>query len=176
MLAGEPSRRDDRDGCRATREEPVDGHVAGGLDRGGSELSLLGGPECGSLVVVAFYLGELRGLGERREIRVLRRRVGGFAGPERERAEALIVDPVARGSADTVPADDAQEQTHVLDQGRLMHLRPGEASETRALGLDDRLDAVALRRRNGPLRKLERALHEGATPTWTFRNRAGAAP
>src|SRR5207247_3009516 len=75
-----------------------------------------------------------------------------------------------------VTSDDAQEDTDVLDQSRLMHLRSGKSREARVLGLDDRFGAVALRRGDRPLGEVDRARHDGATPTWTFRNRAGAAP
>src|SRR5205085_9044022 len=91
-------------------------------------------------------------------------------------AEALIVDPVGRSSARTIPADDAKEDADVLDQGRLMYLRSGKAREARSFALDNRFDAVTLRRGDCALGQVERADHEGATPTWTLRNLAGAAP
>src|SRR5207245_7866359 len=71
---------------------------------------------------------------------------------------------------------DADEDALVLDQRRLVHLRAGEAREARALGLNHRLDGIALRSCNCSLGEFERARHEGDTPTWTLRNRAGAAP
>ena len=57
-----------------------------------------------------------------------------------------------------------------------MYLGSGKAREARALGLNDRLDAVAFRRGDRTFGELESVDHEGVTPTWTFRNRAGAAP
>ena len=54
-----PGGRDDRNACRAAREEPVDRHVAGAGDRVGGEPSLVGGPEPGSLLVVAVHVREL---------------------------------------------------------------------------------------------------------------------
>ena len=94
----------------------------------------------------------------------------------RQRFHSLVVEPVAGGRAGALTADDPQEDADVLDQRRLVHLGTGEAREARALSLDDRLDAVALRRGDRTLRELEDARHEGATPTWTLRKRPGAAP
>jgi hypothetical protein len=176
LLAGKPGRGDDRNGCRAAREEPVDRHLTGPGDRIGGEPSLVGRSESGGLLVVAVDVGELRGAGQRVQIRIFGRSFGSLARPERELAEAIVVDQVGSGRADAVPADHAQEDADVLDQSRLVHLRSGKSREARVLGLDDRFGAVALRRGNCPLGEVDRARHDGATPTWTFRNRAGAAP
>src|SRR5207244_410678 len=62
----------------------------------------------------------------------------------------------------------------VLDERRLVHLGGGEAREPRALALDDSLRLLAGHGREEPLGQLQR--RHGRTPTWTPRNRAGAAP
>jgi len=114
--------------------------------------------------------------GQRVQIRIFGRSFGSLARPERELAEAIVVDQVGSGRTDAVPTDHAQEDADVLDQSRLVHLRSGKSCEARVLGLDDRFGAVALRRGDCSLSEVDRARHDGATPTWTFRNRAGAAP
>ena len=57
-----------------------------------------------------------------------------------------------------------------------MDLGAGEAGEAGDLALHNRLDGVGARGAAGALGQVERAAHEGPTPTWTFRNRAGEAP
>ena len=121
-------------------------------------------------------LRELRRAGHAGEARILGRSVGRCARASGELTEALVVEPVAGGRAGALTTDDPQEDADVLDQRRLVHLGTGETREARALSLDDRLDAVALRRGDRTLGELEDARHEGATPTWTLRKRPGAAP
>ncbi len=55
-----------------------------------------------------------------------------------------------------------------------MDLRAREPGDARMLGVDESLGLVALGGLQGPFGELER-LHD-LTPTWTSRNRAGAAP
>jgi hypothetical protein len=83
------------------------------------------------------------------------------------------VDLVRRRDADTLAMNDAQRDRRVLDQRRLVHLRPGKARETGVLDVRDGLRLPAGRIERG-LRNVER-VHD-ATPTCTFLKRAGAAP
>jgi hypothetical protein len=176
LFGREARRGDDGNGRGPAREEPVDRDVARRVDRGRSKAGLVRGLERGRLLVVSVHIRNRHGTGEFRQLGILGRCVRCLAGAARELAKAFGVDPVAGGAADAAAADHPQEDADVLDQGRLMDLGDGEACEPGSLRLDDCLDAVALRRGDGLLGEVERAHHAGATPTWTLRNRAGAAP
>ena len=69
--------------------------------------------------------------------------------------------------------NDAQRDHRVLDQGRLVHFRPGEARETGVLDMRDGFGFAAGRIERG-FRNVE-CVHD-VTPTCTLRKRAGAAP
>src|SRR5258708_28246418 len=96
-------------GDAAAGEDPVDRHLTGAGDRIRREPSLFVWSECGSLLVVAVHLGELRGARRRGEIRIVRRGVGRLFGPSGEVAEALVVGAVPGSLAGPPPAGDAAE-------------------------------------------------------------------
>ncbi len=102
------------------------------------------------------------------------RAVRDLAGTLRELRQAFVVDTVRVRRPDLAVADDPQPHALVVDQRRLVDLRAREPGDARVLGVDERFRLVALGGLQGLFRELER-LHD-LTPTWTSRNRAGAAP
>jgi hypothetical protein len=96
-------------------------------------------------------------------------------GPACERGEAGLVEAVRLCAAHTPVAHDAEVHHHVLDQGRLVHLRGREPREPRALGEHDHLGLLLGRRVQRSLGDLAGEGHE-PTPIWTPRKRDGAAP
>jgi hypothetical protein len=176
LLSGKACRRDDGD-CRcAACEKAVDRQVARGINGGSREPSLLRGIELRRLLVVSGRIRDRRSAGRGGLLGILRRRVSSLLGATCELAQTVGVDAIAGRGARARTADHSQEDAFVFDQRRLVNLGAREARESRPLGLDDRLDGVAVCGDDRLLGELERPGHAGATPTWTFLNRAGAAP
>src|SRR5207302_8192297 len=87
--------------------------------------------------------------------------------------QTVSVDVVRAGDARTGSADDTQGHDDVLDECRLVHFRCGEAGEPGAFGVGESFGLAVCRFECGAC-NLDRT-HD-LTPTWTLRNRAGAAP
>ena len=101
--------------------------------------------------------------------------LGGLGGAPGELGEPVLVEPVRLCAANAPVAHHAQVHDHVLDQGRLVHLRGREPREPGALREDDDLGLLLRRRCERRLGDLAGEGHE-LTPISTPRNRHGAAP
>ncbi len=102
-------------------------------------------------------------------------RRGGLRPPRRD-AQRVVVEAVRRGDRGVPVAQAEDLHARVVDRRRLGRRRAREPRHQRSLA-DDRDLRVVARKRERALRDLERALrHVHATPTWTLRKRAGAAP
>ena len=173
LLDRETRRRGDRELGGGAREEAVDGHFPGCVDRRRGTPCLLGGPERRCLVVVTVDARRIRRRGEPRKGLVGRRALGRGGRASRELGEPVAVHSVRGRDAGSLAAHDSQRHDEVLDQRRLVHFRAGEAGQAGALRVRNGFRFAA----GGPERRagdVERA--HAFTPTWTLRNRAGAAP
>src|SRR4029079_724649 len=103
--------------------------------------------------------------------RCTRARVGARRGV----AQALVGEVVRVRAPAVAVVDPEDRDGRVVDPRRLRRARPGEARQERALARDRGL-RLARRVSERALGQLHRRLAHYATPTWTSRNRAGAAP
>src|SRR5581483_1312837 len=111
---------------------------------------------------------------ERRQVRIVGRAREHVGRTTSELGEPTVVRPVGRRHAGALLVDEPQLHAHVLDQGRLVHLRRGEAGEAGSLDGDEHLRVVPAGVRERALGDLGRA--HAFTPIWTSRKRAGEAP
>jgi hypothetical protein len=108
-----------------------------------------------------------------------RRRARRVRGPPGGEAQALVGVVVRARDARVTVVDAQEHHRRVVDRGGLGGARAGEAREQRPLADDGRLRVAAAEVAERALGQVEDALGgEGrhATPTWTSRKRAGAAP